>query len=91
MQSIQSWVADICCVTFQLSEIDISVSNEDIILVLTAGLPPSYEPLIVLLNAISPDSLTLNFVVSHLLNKESCQGVSAPDPIFSVCYELTFI
>jgi hypothetical protein len=68
-QSIQAWVADIHRVTFQLSEIGVSVPDEDVVLVLTAGLPPSYEPLIVSLNAVSPDSLTLNFVISRLLNE----------------------
>ena len=79
MQSIQSWVADIRRVAFQLSEIDVSVPDEDIILVLTAGLPPSYESLIVSLDAVSPDLLTLDFVISRLLNEESCQGIPAPN------------
>ena len=79
-QSIQVWVADIRRVTFQLTEIGISVPDEDIILVLTAGLPLSYEPLIVSLNAVSPDSLTLDFVISHLLNEESRQGIPASEP-----------
>ena len=89
-QSIQSWVADICRVAFQLSEIGISVPDEDIILVLTAGLPPSYEPLIVSLDAVFPDLLTLNFVISRLLNEESCQGVPAPDPTSSTMIATRF-
>lgn len=44
---MQSWVAAIHHVTFQLEEIQVNIPNEDIILVLTAGLPSSYEALIV--------------------------------------------
>jgi hypothetical protein len=79
-QSIQSWVADVRRVAFQLSEIDVTVPDEDIILVLTAGLPPSYDSFIISLDAVSPDSLTLDFVVSRLLNEEARQGIPATDP-----------
>ena len=83
MQSIQAWIADTHRVAFQLTKIGISVPDEDLILVLTAGLPPSYEPLIVSLDAVSPDSLTLDFVVSRLLNEEARQGIPASDPTSS--------
>lgn len=78
-QSIQSWIADIRRVAFQLSEIDVSVPDEDIILVLTAGLPPSYDSFIISLDAVSPDLLTLDFVISRLLNEEARQGIPAAD------------
>jgi len=78
-QSIQSWVADVRRVAFQLAEIDVSVPDEDIILVLTAGLPLSYEPFIISLDTISPNLLTLDSVISRLLNEESRQSVSATD------------
>ena len=76
-QSIQSWVADVRRVAFQLSEIDVTVPDEDVILVLTAGLPSSYESFIISLDAVSPSSLTLDFVVSRLLNEEARQGIPA--------------
>jgi hypothetical protein len=78
-QSIQSWVADVRRVAFQLSEIDSTVPDEDIILVLTAGLPPSYESFIISLDAVSPDLLTLDFVISRLLNEEARQDIPTTD------------
>lgn len=78
-QSIQSWVADVRRTAFQLSEIAVTVPDEDIILVLTAGLPPSYESFIISLDAVSPDSLTLDSVVSRLLNEEARQTISTID------------
>ena len=79
-QSIQSWVADVRRVAFQLSEIDVTVPDEDIVLILTAGLPSSYESFIISLDAVSPDSLTLHFVVSRLLNEEAHQGIPTINP-----------
>ena len=78
-QSIQSWVADVRRVAFQLSEIDVTVPDEDIILVLTADLPPSYESFIISLNAVSPSSLRLDFIISRLFNEEACQGIPTTD------------
>ena len=78
-QSIQSRVADVRRVAFQLSEIDVTVPDEDVILVLTAGLPSSYESFIISLDAVSPSSLTLDFVISRLLNEEACQGIPTTD------------
>ena len=71
-QSIQSWVADVCCIVFHLEEISVDIPNEDIILVLTACLSNSYEPLIVSLNSVVHNTLTLDFIIFHLLNKEAC-------------------
>jgi hypothetical protein len=48
--------------------------------VLTAGLPSSYESLIISLDAVSPNSLMLDFVISHLLNEEARQGIPAVNP-----------
>ena len=78
-QSIQSWVADVRRVAFQLAEIDVTVPDEDVILVLTAGLPSSYESFIISLDAVSPNSLTLDFVISRLLNEEARQGIPTTD------------
>ncbi|KNZ78964.1 hypothetical protein J132_08189 [Termitomyces sp. J132] len=55
---------------------NISTSDKDIIVVLTASLPPSYETVIISLDAIKPEELTLNFVITCLLNEESCQNLT---------------
>ncbi|KAH0580484.1 hypothetical protein H2248_001983 [Termitomyces sp. 'cryptogamus'] len=59
-----------------LLPINISTSDKDIIVVLTASLPPSYETVIISLDAIKPEELTLNFVITCLLNEESCQNLT---------------
>jgi hypothetical protein len=79
VQSIQSWVADVRRIAFQLSEINSTVPDEDIILVLTAGLPPSYETFTISLDAVPPDLLTLDFVISRLLNEEARQYIPTTD------------
>ena len=56
--------------------IDINVSDEDIIVVLTAGLPPSYTTIIIFLNAVKPQELIVNFVITRLLNEEGRQVIS---------------
>ena len=74
LRSMQSWVAAIHCVAFQLEEIQVNIPDKDIILVLTTGLPSSYEVLIVSLDLLPPDSLTIDNIVSHLLNEEAQQA-----------------
>ena len=51
---------------------DIGIKLLDLltIVVLTSGLPPEYDSIIVALDAIKPNELTLELVISHLLNEE---------------------
>ncbi|KAF8810677.1 hypothetical protein BYT27DRAFT_7221900 [Phlegmacium glaucopus] len=51
----------------------IEVSDEDIIVILTAGLPHSYTPVIISFDALDPEKLTLDFIINHLLNEEAQQ------------------
>ena len=74
--SMQAWIATVRHTTFKLKEVDVDVSDEDLILVLTVGLPPSYENFIVSLDATPSDELTLEHVITHLMNEESCQSHS---------------
>ena len=57
----------------RLENIDIKVSDEDMIIVLTAGLPDSYTPIIITFDALDPEKLTLNFIINCLLNEEAQQ------------------
>jgi len=80
-QSMQSWIADVRRLAFELKEIGVDIADEDIILVLTTGLPPSYVNLIVTLDAVPSDDLDLDYVTNRLLNEESRQIHSAaPSP-----------
>ena len=79
-QSMSSWIADVQQAAFHLNEVRYTATDEDKILVLTQGLPPSYDPLIISLDAAiaasgSKDdpSVSLEVVKSCLLNEESCQ------------------
>ncbi|OJA07944.1 hypothetical protein AZE42_11021 [Rhizopogon vesiculosus] len=62
--SMQAWIAEVLRIAFQLQEIAVDVTDEDLILVLTLGLPSSYENLIVSLDATPPDELTLDHVIA---------------------------
>ncbi|KNZ72580.1 hypothetical protein J132_02581 [Termitomyces sp. J132] len=75
-QTMEAWIGEVHFLTNCLTAIDISTPDEDIIIVLTAGLPP-YETIIISLNAIKPEELTLNFVITCLLNEESCQNLTS--------------
>ena len=79
-QLMSSWIADVQQAAFRLNKVGYTATDEDKILVLTQGLPPSYNPLIISLDAAiaasgSKDdpSVSLEVVKLRLLNEESCQ------------------
>jgi len=84
--SIQAWVAKVRRITFQLQEVGVDVSDKDIILALTLGLPLSYESFIISLNTTPPDQFTLDYVIVRLTNEEAQQqhgcgtAADSPDP-----------
>ncbi|PIL27166.1 transcription factor [Ganoderma sinense ZZ0214-1] len=77
-QPMTAWIADVRRAAFRLEEIGAPVSEEDRILVVTNGLPDSYSQLIVTLDSTPPDDLTLENVITRLLNEEARQTVSKP-------------
>jgi hypothetical protein len=70
-QKMASWIGDVRNVAFRLKKTGITVEDEDIILVLTMGLPDSYENFVVALDSTAPSALTLDYVIGRLLNEES--------------------
>ena len=52
-----------------------------LILALTEGLPESYSTFIVTLDSIPADDLTLDIVITRLLNEEVCQIQAAKSEI----------
>jgi len=77
-QSMQSWIGQIRSQAFTIEEVTgTKVSDQDKILALTMGLPPSYDPVIINFDAAPLDSLTFNGVVARLLNEETRQGSSS--------------
>ena len=96
-QSMNSWIADVQQAAFHLKEVGYTATDEDKILVLTQGLPPSYDPFIISLDATivantsSNDldsSIPIEVVKAHLINEESCQHaaqlVTTPDVALAV-------
>ena len=84
-QSMSSWIADVQQAAFRQNEVGYTATDEDKILVLTQGLPLSYNPLIISLDAAiaasgSKDdpSVSLEVVKSRLLNEESRQRAAQP-------------
>jgi len=63
-QSMQSWIEQIQSQVFTIEEITgTEVSDQDKILVLTIGLPPSYDPVIINFDAAPLESLMFNDVI----------------------------
>ena len=60
---MQNFIAQACCLTHELTEIGININDEDIILVLTGGLPCSYDHFVITLNSTHASELTLNYVI----------------------------
>jgi len=75
-QSMEGWIGEVRSRANRLKAIDVDVSDEDVIVVLTAGLPPSYTTVIISLDAVKPNELTLDFVITRLLNEEGRQVIS---------------
>ena len=69
-QPVISWVSDIKKTAFQLEAAGIPTIDEDIILALTEGLPESFSAFIIALDSLLPSELTLDNMVTRLLNKE---------------------
>ena len=67
---MQNWIATVRHMSFRLTQIGVEVSEEYFILVLTQGLPTTYETFVVSLDATDPSLLTSEHVISRLLNEE---------------------
>ena len=74
---MQVWIGHIQGLAFHMEQSGIDVSDQDKILALKMGLPPSYDPVIINFNATPSELLTLNNVVACLLNEEVRQTGSS--------------
>lgn len=75
---MQIFVAEARRLAFELAQIGVTVDDEDMILVLTGGLPPSYDNLVIALDSTPAKDLTLDYVITRLLNEEARQENIAP-------------
>lgn len=76
-QTMTSWISNVNQMAFQLRDIGATVSDEDVMVALTKGLPPVYENLLVSLDATPTDDLTLEYVIRRLVNEDSRQAQSS--------------
>jgi gag-polypeptide of LTR copia-type/Zinc knuckle len=76
-QPMVSWISAVKNAAFQLEAAGVTIIDEDVILALTEGLPESYSTLIVALDSIPADDLTLDIVITRLLNEEVRQVQAA--------------
>ncbi|KAJ7320914.1 hypothetical protein DFH08DRAFT_926623 [Mycena albidolilacea] len=79
-QKMSAWIGDVRSVAFRLSQVGVTVNDEDIILVLTMGLPASFDTFVVALDSTDAAALTLDYVIGRLLNEESRISVVTPSP-----------
>jgi hypothetical protein len=80
-QSVQAFIGEARRLAMLLVDIGVTVEDEEMILVITGGLPPSYDHLLVSLDSTDPALLTVDFVVTRLLNEESRQTHSNADQL----------
>jgi hypothetical protein len=76
-QRMASWIADVRGIVFQLTQIGVSVPDEDFILALTNRLPPHYENLVLTLDLTPSDLFSVDYVIGHLRTEESRQCTAA--------------
>ena len=81
-EPMSCWISSVKNATFHLENPGVSLIDEDVILALTEGLPEMYPSLLVTLDSIPPNDLTLANVVPQLLNEEIRQ-----DPVVSAKLE----
>ena len=56
----------------------IAITNQDKILAITMGLPPSFDNVIIDFNFMSPKTFTLDLIITCLLNEEVWQITATP-------------
>lgn len=76
-QSMQSWIAQVRQAAHRLTAAGGTASEEDIIIVLTQGLPITFESLIISLDAAHPNELTVDYVIGRLINEEVRQEMAS--------------
>ncbi len=75
-QSIQSWVGEIRGQAFAMQMSGIEVNDQDVILALTLGLPSSFNAVIIHFDATPPDQLTIDLIITRLLNDKTRQSMN---------------
>jgi hypothetical protein len=74
-ESMASWIGRVKGMRFELEAVGVNVADEDVILVLTNGLPETYNPFVIALDGARPEDITLQNVIVRLANEEGRQGI----------------
>ena len=68
-ETMSTYVAWVWHVAFLLEEADVTVTDDDIILAITSGLPRLYDSFLISLDATPDDDYTLAYVIACLVNE----------------------
>ena len=81
-ETMTAYIARVRYAAFLLEEAKVKVSNDDVILAITAGLPHSYDHFLVSLDTLTDSEYTLNAVITRLNNEYQRQHMylSTPTP-----------
>lgn len=77
---MEQWIASVRDIAHRLNATNFKVQDIDLIIALTQGLSEEYTSMVVSLDATPIDKLTVDFVVSRLLNEEQRQNSAIVDP-----------
>lgn len=68
-QTMASWISTVKTLAHTLADIDAKPTDEDIIIVLTNGLPSDYNTSIATLDSVPAKDLTVDYVITRLANE----------------------
>jgi len=74
-ESMASWIGRVKAMHFELDAVVVDVTDEDVILVLTNGLPTTYSQFIITLDGTYPEDITLENIIVRLANEEGQQDI----------------
>jgi len=71
---MRAWTNSVRELALRITEFGGVVSDDEQIVVLTNNVPDSYQPLIVSLELVEESNITIDYVISRLINEENRQG-----------------
>jgi hypothetical protein len=69
-ERMPTWIARVKALRMELKSAGADIDDEDVILVLTNGLPPSFESIVIAIDGIPTDQVNLEAVIVRLRNEE---------------------
>lgn len=76
---MQAWISRVQGLAFRMEAAGTNVADQDKILALTMGLLAAYSSVIINFDSTPPGLLTLNHVITRLLNKETRQAADTSE------------